>query len=77
MRSEQKKVHVPLLTKLNNAKSWNDLKRSLDGSQKKKVFLKIRWYEQPELGLYTIQKTTELSWGYFTTHGLNKPKQKV
>ena len=42
MRSEQKKVHVPLLTKLNNAKSWNDLKRSLDGSQKKKVFLKIR-----------------------------------
>ena len=47
--NQNRQNNIPL-----NARSWNDLKRSLDGSLKK--FLKIRWYEQLEWGFYTIRK---------------------
>ena len=55
--NKNRQNNIPL-----NARSWNDLKRRLNGSLKK--YFKTHWYEQPKLDLYIIQKTTELLWGY-------------
>ena len=63
--NQNRQNHIPL-----NGRYWNDFKEESWWQPKEKLSLKTRWYEQPEVGYYTNQKTTELSWAYPTMHSL-------